>query len=115
MTFLAAVSVDANGHPVHAKLTPASGFTRTAVGAWAGAHLAPGSVVVSDGLACFNGVRDAGCNYRPVVVSTRKPRDLPDFHWVNTVLGNVKTSLAGAYHTFDFAKYAARYLGAMPY
>ncbi len=75
---------------------PASGFTRTAVGAWAGAHLAPGRVVVSDGLACFNGVRDAGCNYRPVVIRTPKPRDLPDFHWANTVLGNVKTSLAGA-------------------
>jgi hypothetical protein len=37
-----------------------------------------------------------------VVADTRKPRDLPDFRWVNTVLGNVKTSLAGAYHAFEF-------------
>lgn len=112
---LAAVAVDAQGHPIHAKLTPVSGFTRKAVAAWASAHLAPGSVVVSDGLACFNGVADAGCVHQPAVVGTRKPRDLPDFHWVNTVLGNVKTGLAGAYHAFDFGKYATRYLGAIAY
>ena len=100
---------------VHAKLTPVSGFTRKAVAAWASAHLAPGSVVVSDGLSCFNGVGDAGCVHQPVVVGNRKPRDLPDFLWVNTVLGNVKTSLAGAYHAFEFGKYAERYLGAIAY
>lgn len=113
--FLAAVSVDADGHPVHAKLTPVAGFTRKAVAAWAGDSLAPGSVVVSDGLACFAGVVDAGCEHHPVVVGKRKPRELPDFLWVNTVLGNVKTSLAGAYHAFEFSKYAERYLGAIAY
>jgi ISXO2-like transposase domain len=34
---------------------------------------------------------------------------------VNTVLGNVKTGLSGAYHAFGFSKYAARYLGAITY
>lgn len=113
--FLAAVSVNDDGHPIHAKLTPVPGFTRKAVAAWAGSHLVPGSTVVSDGLACFNGVADAGCEHRPEVVGSRKPRDLPDFLWVNTVLGNVKTSLAGAYHAFEFGKYATRYLGAIAY
>jgi hypothetical protein len=113
--FLAAVSLDADGHPVHAKLTPVSGFTRQAVAQWASTHVRPGSVVVSDGLACFNGVRDAGCEHQPVVVGKRKPRELPDFLWVNTVLGNVKTGLAGAYHAFAFGTYATRYLGAIAY
>jgi transposase-like protein len=113
--FLAAVSVDADGHPVHAKLTPVPGFTRHAVADWTSTHVRPGSVVVSDGLSCFNGVGDAGCVHQPAVVGNRKPRDLPDFHWVNTVLGNVKTSLAGAYHAFEFGKYAERYLGAIAY
>jgi hypothetical protein len=113
--FLAAVSVAAAGHPVHAKPTPVSGLTRKAVAAWAGARLAPGSVVVSDGLSCFNGVADAGCEHHPVVVATRKPRDLPGFLWVNTVLGNVKTSFAGACHAFDCGTYAERYLGAIAY
>jgi hypothetical protein len=40
---------------------------------------------------------------------------LPMFHWVNTILGNVKTSLSGAYHSFGFSKYAERYLGATAY
>jgi len=31
------------------------------------------------------------------------------------VLGNVKTSLSGAYHAFDFGKYAGRYLAAIAY
>jgi transposase-like protein len=113
--FLAAVSVDPDDHPVHAKLTAVAGFTRQAVADWTRTHVRPGSVVVSDGLGCFNGVRDAGCTHHPVVVGIRKPRDMPEFHWVNTVLGNVKTSLAGAYHAFDFGKYATRYLGAIAY
>ena len=75
--FLAAVSVDANGHPRHAKLTPVSGFTRKAVTAWASAHLAPGSVAVTDGLSCFKGVGDAGCVHQPVVVGEPSPAICP--------------------------------------
>ena len=37
------------------------------------------------------------------------------YHWVDTILGNVKTSLSGAYHAFGFDKYAERYLGAIAY
>ena len=40
----------------------------------------------------------------------RKPRDLPEFAWVNTILGNLKTTLAGAHHSFNFRKYANNYL-----
>ncbi|HSQ07184.1 MAG TPA: IS1595 family transposase [Chromatiaceae bacterium] len=113
--FMAAVSLDPPGHPLRAKLTPVPGFTLKAIAAWANAHLSPGSCVVSDGLACFVGVGEAGCLHLPIVVGGRKPKDLPDFHWVNTVLGNVKTGTTGAYHAFDFAKYAERYLGAIAY
>ena len=35
---------------------------------------------------------------------------LPQFKWVNTMLGNLKTAITGTYHAFDFAKYAHRYL-----
>ena len=31
------------------------------------------------------------------------------------MLGNLKTSLSGAYHAFAFRKYAARYLAAFTY
>ena len=45
----------------------------------------------------------------------RKPKEVPEFQWINTLLGNIKTSLSGCYHSFDFRKYAARYLAAFCY
>lgn len=113
--FIAAVSLDADGHPLYAKMAPVPGFTLQAVADWAKADLAPGCTVASDGLACFAGVLDAGCRHHPTVVGARKPKDLPEFGWINTVLGNLKTSLGGAYHAFGFAKYGTRYLAAFAY
>ena len=51
----------------------------------------------------------------PMVVGDLLPRDLPEFKWVNTVLGNLKTTLAGAYHALNYRKYAANYLAAFAY
>lgn len=101
--FVAAVSLNAEGHPMHVKMAPVPGFTRKAIANWAKADLSPGCRVVSDGLACFAGVADAGCLHQPVVVGTRKPKDLPQFSWINTALGNLKTGFGGTYHAFDFA------------
>jgi transposase-like protein len=113
--FLAAVSVNEQGHPLRAKFAQLPGFTRKAIAAWAEETLCPGTTVRSDGLACFAGVTDAGCAHEPIIVGARKPKDVPLLHWVNTVLGNVKTGLSGSYHAFDFGKYAERYLGAITY
>lgn len=113
--FVAAVSLNEMGHPVYLKLTMVAGFTLDAIKEWAKLHLAPGTVVTSDGLGCFAAVIDAGCVHVPTVVGDRKPRDLPEFAWVNTVLGNLKTTLAGAYHAFNYRKYAAHYLAAFAY
>jgi hypothetical protein len=71
--------------------------------------------VISDGLGCFTAVTAAGCLHEAVVVGHRLPRELPQFHWVNTVLGNLKTALAGTHHAFDFAKYTASYLAGFAY
>jgi transposase-like protein len=113
--FVAAVSLNDQGRPMHLKLNLVSGFTSKAIGNWAEANLAPGTLVTSDGLACFAAVADAGCIHVPMVVGDLKPRDLPDFKWVNTVLGNLKTTLAGAYHSLKYRKYAAHYLAAFAY
>ncbi len=40
---------------------------------------------------------------------------MPQFTAINTVLGNLKTALAGTYHAIDFAKYAHRYLAEVQY
>ena len=113
--FVAALSLDEEGHPLRIKLTPVSGFTNRAIADWAKTNLTPGCSVLSDGLACFAAVTEAGCQHQAIIVGGRKPKDVPEFLWVNTILGNLKTSLGGAYHAFDFAKYAARYLAAFAY
>lgn len=71
--------------------------------------------MLSDGLGCFAAVASAGCTHQAVVVGQRLPHELPQFRWVNTVLGNLKTALAGAHHAFDFAKYADNYLAGFAY
>lgn len=113
--FVAAVSLNESGNPVYAKLTPVQGFTNQAIANWAHNNLVPGSSVLSDGLACFGAVVEAGCTHQVEVVGQRKPRELPQFKWVNTVLGNLKTMICGAYKAFGYAKYARRYLGAFAY
>lgn len=113
--FIAAVSLTDDDRPLRVRLTPVSGFTLKAVSAWAKDHLAPQSAVYSDGLSCFAAVTEAGCTHHPTVMAGRKPKDVPEFRWINTVLGNLKTSLSGCYHAFDFHKYAARYLAAFCY
>lgn len=112
---VAAVATNQSGHPMRIKLSVVTGFTRAAITYWARANLLPGCDVRSDGLSCFSGVIDAGCAHSYIVVGDRKPRDLPQFTWVNTVLGNLKTAISGGHKAFKFAKYASSYLGAFAY
>ena len=75
----------------------------------------PQTRVTRDGLGCFAAVVDAGCLHQPIMLGALKPRDLPQFKWVNTVLGNLKTTLAGAFHALNYLKYAQRDLAAFAY
>jgi ISXO2-like transposase domain/Transposase zinc-ribbon domain len=113
--FVAAVSLSDQGHPLYTKLTPVPGFQLKAIADWAHKCVTPGSTIFSDGLACFAAVTQADCLHESTVVAGRKPKDVPELQWVNTVLGNLKTSLSGSYHSFDFSKYARQYLGAFAY
>ncbi len=112
---VAAVSLHEHPHPLYSKLTPVPGFTLKAMTDWAQSHLSPGCLVIADGLACFGGVKNAGCQHQAIVTGGKKPKELPEVNWINTLLGKVKTSLSGAYHAFDFGQYAARYLAAIAY
>lgn len=115
VAFVAAVSVSDEGHPLRIKLSTVAGFKLKAIAQWASQNLTPGSTVYSDGLACFSAVTKAGCTHDSTVVAGRKPKDVPQLQWINTVLGNLKTSLSGSYHSFGFSKYAQQYLGAFAY
>lgn len=112
---VAAVSTNDLGHPLRVKLKAVAAFTNEAITAWARTNLTPGCDVRSDGLSCFAGVIDAGCAHSYVVVGRGVPRELPQFKWVNTVLGNLKTLINGAHKHFKFGKYASQYLGAFAY
>jgi hypothetical protein len=108
---VAAVSLHEAGHQIHARITAVSSFSSEAIGTWDKKHLAAGSQVVSDSLACFRVVTTAGCSHEAIVTGGKHPNDLPQFLWINTLLGNLKTSFNGTFHAFNFDKYARRYLG----
>ena len=47
-------------------------------------------------LACFHGVTAAGCAHDRIVVGSGKASvERPEFRWVNTMLGNIKSALRG--------------------
>ena len=94
--FVAGVETNEEGHPLRMKLTVVKGFRTTEIATWAQQHLSAGTRVRCDGLACFHGVTAAGCVHDRVVVgSGRASVQRPEFRWVNTVLGNIKSTLRG--------------------
>lgn len=114
--FIAAVQTNKQGHPLYAVFSTVKSFCREEVELWAKRSLVPSSLVVSDGLWCFQAVEAAGCfHQREVVGKERKSTSMECFNWINTVLGNLKNAITGTYHAFDFEKYAHRYLGEFQY
>lgn len=91
-------------------------FTKESIREFADMSLAAPATLVSDGLGCFTAVRGMGILHEPHVTGGGAASvKSSDFLAVNTVLGNIKTSLAGTYHAFGFRKYAHRYLGQVQY
>jgi len=89
------------------------GFTLASIGKWTKTTLAPQMRVTGEGR--FATIADARCVHTPMVVGALKPRDLPTFKWVNTMLGNFKTTLTGAFHSLKYRKCAEHYLAAFAY
>jgi transposase-like protein len=114
--FIAGVQTNIKGHPVYAVLSQVKAFNSEVVENWAQENIDPESIVVTDGLACFNSVVNAGCIHDAKIVGKgKKSTDMPCFKWVNTILSNLKTSITGTYHMFNFKKYAYRYLAEVQY
>jgi hypothetical protein len=114
--FIAAVQTNTQGHPLYAVFSTVKSFCKEDIETWAKRSLLPSSLVVSDGLWCFQAVEAAGCiHQREVVGKNRKSTSMDCFRWVNTILGNLKNAINGTYHAFDFVKYGHRYLGEFQY
>jgi len=99
MPFVAAVSLTEDGASVAYETDLVPGLTFTAIAQWANDHRATCSKIFSDGLGCFSAVTAVGCTHQATLVAGRKPNDMPEFKWINTVLGNLKTSLSGYGHS----------------
>ena len=85
-------------------------FTSYEIESWALRHLDDNCEVVTDGFSAFSRIchvvdlhhsintagiyKDPGCKF---------------FHWVNTMIGNVKRSIHGTYHSIS-SKHLPRYL-----
>ena len=113
MPIVAAISLNAAGHPIYAKISPVTGFVSEAIAGWAQQHLSSRCSLLSDGLACFRSVVAAGCSHTAVVTGGHHLNDLPEFRLINILLGNLKTSFSGTFHAFKLDKYAKRYLGGL--
>ena len=75
-------------------------FYKEEIAQWVVRQLEVSNFVVSDVLPCFSDVEAAGCEHEAIV--TRGGPDsvtLEVFAWVNTMVGNVKNSMHGSYHT----------------
>lgn len=95
-----AVETDEKGRPRKIKLRRIARFKRARVKSLSKRIIAPGSSVLTDALACFRGVADAGCVHIPLVTGGgRRAARHPAFKWVNTMLGNIKTAIAATYRT----------------
>lgn len=115
LPFIAAVTTNEKDHPLYMRFTRVRSFSLEAVKAWAADHLAPGSKVVSDGLGCFKALGRAG-HVHKVILTGGGPDSvkIPEFKWVNTIIGNVKNSLRGTFHVIS-EKHFHRYLAEFCY
>ena len=112
--FIAAVETQ-DGRPQRVHLRRVSGFRHCEIAQYAGENLAPDTTVFSDGLACFAAVTRAGCLHEPIITgSGRQAVQHPEFNWVNTLLGNLKTALTGTCHAIR-DKHVPRYLAEFEY
>ena len=99
-----------DGKPTYTQVRRVAGFSKEAIRDYAKANIAPGSIVVSDGLGCFLGLAEAGMRHLAVVTGGGRPKEIL-MHWSNTGLGNLKGAINGTCRSCD-AHHTDRYLAA---
>jgi len=113
--FVAAVATTDDGKPDQIIPRRVTAFSSVAIRNLASTAIAPGANVVSDGLACFPAVTEAGCRHTAIKTgSGKQAARTPAFKWVNTALGNIKAALVGTYRAVR-EKHVPRYLAEFEY
>ena len=115
VSFVAAVQTTESGQP-HLVCYSKRAFTKESLKEFMSTSIALPATVVSDGLSCFAVAREMGMAHARTVTGGGRASVEVEDHWaINTVLGNLKTAMAGTYHAIKFAKYAHRYLAEVQY
>lgn len=114
---VAAVQASPQGKAIYTRLDVVPNWQKTTIAEWALKALAADTHAVSDGLATFAAVKEAGFAHEPIVVgSTGKAAGWhPRFLAVNTTLGNLKTWMASTFKGFKLSDYSQRYLAEFQY
>jgi hypothetical protein len=100
---------------VRLQLRRLTSFCSRSLSTFAKRSLDPTSEAISDGLACFGAVTDAGCSHQIVETgSGAAAARTPTFRWVNTALGNIKAVIVGTYRAIH-EKHVPRYLAEFEY
>jgi len=101
--------------PVRVELSVVKGFGASEIMLWSQQHLSEDCFAISGGLTCFNAVTHAGCGHDKIDCGGgRASVEEPEFYWVNTILGNLKSSLRSTFHAVR-PRYAQRYLFEFQY
>lgn len=113
--FIAAVETNEEHHPIFMRFSMLTSFRKEELKLWAEKHLVCGTQVVSDGLSGFAGIEEAGCKHTAIITGGgHQSVTKEEFTWVNTMIGNVKKSLHGSYHSIH-PKHLPRYLAEFSY
>ena len=112
--FVAAVETTDSGKPKRIQLRRVKRFTKKTVKALAGKTLWPTARACTDACGCFRGLAGAVAEHTVLIVAELKHSEkLPQFKWVNTMLGNIKSAITGTYRAVR--KHANRTLAEFEY
>jgi hypothetical protein len=92
------------------RMSKVKAFTSFEIKRWSLRHLASDCTVITDGYRPFSKICDVVDLHHSI--NTAGIYEDPDnkyFHWVNTMIGNVKRSIHGTYHSVS-SKHLPRYL-----
>lgn len=108
--FLTAVSRNEEGNPIYMRMSKLKAFNLSEVSSWTQKHLSEDAVVISDSFNPFNCLSDLVAFHGQIKAS--EIYENPDnriFHWLNTMISNVKRAIHGTYHSIS-SKHLPRYL-----
>ena len=114
--FVAAVQTTEDGRPLYVRFDCVQRFDHSSIESWSQQALTASAHAYSDGLPAFTILSEMVDEHTSFITGIgQKAARHPQFRWVNTLLGNLKTAITGTYHAIKFQKYAQRYLAESQY